>query len=188
MSGSDGLLGRCGINGASVRADECGVSGRKQMNADERPVVPIIGLENFHGALDMREPKEHDRRAGERRSNGPGRRPDDLAAVRRQYVQAAIAVVGGLTALVCAGVGLFRPPIVRRASELCGDGLGGQQIVHRGLSWLWIPAVVGMVLAVAMPHRHKRPVLTIFCIGLVIGMGAGAAMRVETVVSGLCLA
>ncbi len=164
------------------------MTDRKNVSADERPVVPLIGLDNFHGALDMREPKEQDRRVGDRRTSGPGRRPEDLAAVRRRYVQAAIGVIGGLTAVVCAGVGLFRPPIMRRASELCGDGLGGQQIVHRGLSWLWIPAVVGLALAVATPHRKQRPVLTLLCVGLVLGMGAGALLRVETVVSGLCLA
>jgi hypothetical protein len=154
----------------------------------ERPVVPLIGPDNFHGPLDMREPTRPDRRNDERRSNGPGRRPNDLAAVRTRYWQAAFAVISGLGALVCAGMGLFRPPITRRVSELCGDGLGGQTIIHRGLSWLWIPAMLGMVLAVVLPHRRQRPLLTLFCAGLVLGMGVGAFLRVETVVSGLCLA
>ena len=90
--------------------------------------------------------------------------------------------------MACAGFALFRPPITRRASELCGDGLGGQVVIHRGLSWLWIPAMIGIVLAVVVPHRKQRPVLTLFCAGLVLGMGAGAILRVETVVAGLCLA
>ncbi len=156
--------------------------------SDDRPVVPLIGPDNFHGPLDMREPQRTDRRVDERRSSGPGRRPEDLEAVRRRYWQAAFAVIAGLGALVCAGMGLFHPPITRRASELCGDGLGGQVIIHRGLSWLWIPAMLGMVLTVVLPHRRQRPVLTLFCAGLVLGMGAGALLRVETIVAGLCLA
>ena len=138
--------------------------------------------------LEMREALRPDRREGERRSNGPGRRPEDLAAVRRRYGQAASAVIAGVGALVAAAMALFHPPITRRASELCGDGLGGQVIVHRGLSWLWIPAMLGMVLAVVLPHRRQRPVLTLFCAGLVLGMAVGALLRVETVVTGLCLA
>ena len=160
----------------------------EQVNVDDRPVTPLIGVDNLYGVLDMRVPKDADRRVAERRANGPGRRPEDLAAVQRQYVQAAVAVIGALTALISAGLALLHPPISRRASELCGDGLGGQQIVHRGLSWLWIPAVVGLALAVTVPHRRKRPVLTILCVGLVLGMGVGAVLRVETVVTGLCLA
>ena len=160
----------------------------EQANVDDRPVVPLIGVDNFYGALDMRVPKNADRRVGERRADGPGRRPEDLAAVQRHYVQAAFAVVGALTALISAGFALLHPPISRRGSELCGDGLGGQQIVHRGLSWLWIPAVVGLALAVTVPHQRKRPVVTVLCIGLVLGMGVGAVLRVETVVTGLCLA
>lgn len=177
------------INENRRAVDADWVRGRKeQANVDERPVVPLVGVDNFYGALDMRVPKETVRRVGERRTGGPGRRPEDLVAVRRQYVQAAVAVVGALTALISAGFALVRPPIARRASELCGDGLGGQQIVHRGLSWLLIPAVVGLVLAVTVPHRRKRPVLTVLCVGLVLGMGIGAVLRVETVVTGLCLA
>lgn len=153
-----------------------------------RPVVPLIGPANFHGPLDMRDPEHLDRRNDERRSNGPGRRPEDLAAVRTRYWQAAFAVTAGIGALISAAMALFHPPITRRVSELCGDGLGGQVIVHRGLSWLWIPAMLGIVLAVVLPHRRQRPILTLFCAGLVIGMATGAFLRVETVVSGLCLA
>lgn len=163
--------------------------GASSPNAsDNRPVVPLVGPDNFHGPLDMREPLRTDRRVGERRSDGPGRRPEDLAVVRRRYVHAVIGVVAGAMSMASAGYGLFRPPLSRRASELCGDGLGGQFIIHRGLSWLWIPAMLGLVIAVVIPHRTQRPVLTLFCAGLVLGMGAGALLRVETVVAGLCLA
>lgn len=151
---------------------------------DERP----IALDDLDGPLEMREPTRPDRRTGERRSTGPGRRPDDLAAVRRQYWQAAVAVIAGVGAMVAAAMALFHPPITRRASELCGDGLGGQIITHRALSWLWIPAMLGMVLAVVLPHRRARPMLTLVCAGLVLGMAAGALLRVETLASGLCLA
>ena len=48
--------------------------------------------------------------------------------------------------------------------------------------------MLGLVIAVVIPHRTQRPVLTLFCAGLVLGMGAGALLRVETVVAGLCLA
>lgn len=164
------------------------MSGVKQTNAsDDRPVVPLIGSDNFHGPLDMRDPANNDRRGGERREGGPGRRPEDLAAVRRHYVQAAVGVFAGIVAMVSAAMGLFHPPVTRTASTLCGDGLGGQTLVHRGMSWLWIPAILGMVIAVLTPHRKKRPVLILFCAGMVIGMAAGAMLRVETVMIGLCL-
>ena len=136
----------------------------------------------------MREPDRSDRRDGERRDEAPGRRPGDLAVVRLRYVHATIGIIAGFGAMACAGFALFRPPITRRASELCGDGLGGQVVIQRGLSWLWIPAMIGLVLTVVVPHRKQRPILTLFCAGLVLGMGAGAMLRVETVVAGLCLA
>lgn len=107
--------------------------------------------------------------------------------MQRQYLQSVIALIGALTSLVSAGFALFQPPISRRLSELCGDGLGGQQIMHRGLSWLWIPAVTGMVIAVLVPQRTKQPALVLLCVGLVIGMGVGAVLRVETVLIGFCL-
>ncbi len=138
--------------------------------------------------LDQRAVDMTDRRDGERRGESPGRRPGDLAAARLRYVHATVGVIAGFGAMVCAGFALFRPPITRRASELCGDGLGGQVVIHRGLSWLWIPAMIGMALAVVVPHRTQRPVLTLFCAGLVLGMGAGAILRVETVMAGFCLA
>ncbi len=163
--------------------------GASSSNAsDDRPVVPLIGPDNFHGPLDMREPQRTDRRSSERRSDGPGRRPEDLAALRRRYVHAVVGVVAGFTSIVSAGFALFQPPLTRRASELCGDGLGGQVIIHRGLSWLWIPAMLALVIAVVVPHRKQRPVLTLLCAGLVLGMGAGALLQVETVIAGLCLA
>ncbi len=153
---------------------------------DERHSDALVDV--TRDLLDLRATDTADRRDGERRDDVPGRRPGDLAAVRLRYVHATIGVIAGFGAMVCAGFALFRPPVTRRASELCGDGLGGQVIIHRGLSWLWIPAMIGMVLAVVVPHRKQRPVLTLFCAGLVLGMGAGAMLRVETVVAGLCLA
>ncbi len=153
---------------------------------DECPGDALVDV--ARDLLDRRAGDPADRRDGERRDDSPGRRPGDLAAVRLRYVHATIGVIAGFGAMACAGFALFRPPITRRASELCGDGLGGQVVIHRGLSWLWIPAMIGMVLAVVVPHRKQRPVLTLFCAGLVLGMGAGAILRVETVVAGLCLA
>ncbi len=153
---------------------------------DECPGDALVDV--ARDLLDLRAAHPADRRDGERRDDSPGRRPGDLAAVRLRYVHATIGVIAGFGAMACAGFALFRPPITRRASELCGDGLGGQVVIHRGLSWLWIPAMIGMVLAVVVPHRKQRPVLTLFCAGLVLGMGAGAILRVETVVAGLCLA
>ncbi len=154
--------------------------------ADDRPAnAPPVGNS---GLFDLRGDGRTDRRDAERRGEAPGRRPGDLAEVRLRYLHATIGVIAGFGAMACAGFALFRPPITRRASELCGDGLGGQIVLHRGLSWLWIPAMIAMVLAVVVPHRKQRPVLTLFCAGLVLGMGAGAMLRVETVVAGLCLA
>ena len=154
--------------------------------SDDRPLdTASVGTP---GPLDLREADITDRRDGERRDQAPGRRPGDLAEVRLRYVHATIGVIAGFGAMACAGLALFRAPITRRASELCGDGLGGQVVIHRGLSWLWIPAMVGIALAVVVPNRKQRPVLTLFCAGLVLGMGVGALLRVETVVAGLCLA
>ncbi len=172
-------------NGADA-FDMPGPSSSSSSPSDDHPWdATLVGAPDL---LDLRQSDPSDRRNGERRDEAPGRRPGDLAAARLRYVHAAIAVIAGFSAMACAGFALFRPPVTLRASELCGDGLGGQVIIHRGLSWLWIPAVIGMVLAVVVPNRKQRPVLSLFCAGLVLGMGAGAVLRVETVVAGLCLA
>lgn len=177
------------INDDSRRVDATVVLHRHQVRHDDEQLPPpVVGAENVEGPLDLRISKKADRRLWERRSSVPGRRPQDLKDLQRQYAQSTIAVIGALTSLISAGFALFQPPITRRVSELCGDGLGGQQIVHRGLSWLWIPAAVGMVLAVFVPQHKKQPALAILCVGLVIGMAVGAWLRVETVVAGLCLA
>lgn len=162
-----------------------GASSSSSVSDDHPWDAPLVGTT---GVLELRNGDRTDRRDRERRVESPGRRPGDLAEVRLRYVHATIGVIAGSGAMACAGFALFRPPITRRASELCGDGLGGQVVIHRGLSWLWIPAMIGIVLAVVVPHRKQRPVLTLFCAGLVLGMGAGAMLRVETVVAGLCLA
>lgn len=161
-----------------------GASPSSSVSDDHPWDAPLVGTT---GLLELREADRTDRRDGERRADAPGRRPGDLAAVRLRYLHATFGVIAGFGAMVCAGFALFRPPITRRASELCGDGLGGQVVIHRGLSWLWIPAIIGIVLTVVVPHRKQRPILTLFCAGLVLGMGAGAMLRVETVVAGLCL-
>jgi hypothetical protein len=181
-------LERPSLNAAGLHADAGDMPGVSSPSpgADERPGDPLVDM--TRDLLELRAVDTTDRREGERRDESPGRRPGDLAPVRLRYIHAAIGVIAGFGAMVCAGFALFRPPVTRRASELCGDGLGGQVVIHRGLSWLWIPAMIGMVLAVVVPHRKQRPVLTLFCAGLVLGMGAGAMLRVETVVAGLCLA
>ena len=179
---------RSPLNAAGDGADAENMPGASSSSpgSDGRPGDALIDV--TRDLFDLRVADTTDRRDGERRDDSPGRRPGDLAAVRLRYVHATIGVIAGFGALVCAGFALFRPPVTRRASELCGDGLGGQVVIHRGLSWLWIPALMGMVLAVVVPHRRQRPILTLFCAGLVLGMGAGAMLRVETVVDGLCLA
>jgi hypothetical protein len=166
------------LNCRAAVADD-GVMEHLDLDASETP---------YDGLTELRTSAHSTRRDAERRSDAPGRRPRDLALVRSLYVQAAIGVVSGLTAMVSAGLALFHPPVSRVPSATCADGFGGQFVVHRGLSWLWFPAVIAMVIALTLPDRRKRPALTLLCVGLVLGMGAGALLRVETTLVGYCLA
>ena len=137
-------------------------------------------------AHDRRAP-EDDRRTGDRRSVGPGRRDHERRAARNDG-----ALGFGGVVLCSLGVGLAlwastHAPVISAPSPACRDGIGGQVIRHRQLSLLWLPAVALAAVGLVLPSARRRPVAVLVLSGAFVGLAIAAVLRLDSWVDGLCL-
>ena len=100
----------------------------------------------------------------------------------------------GFSAIVlCAlGVGIAlwastHAPVVSAPSPACRDGIGGQFILHRQLSILWLPAVALAAVGLVLPSARRRPVAVLVLCGAFAGLAIAAVLRLDSWVDGLCL-
>ncbi len=78
-------------------------------------------------------------------------------------------------------------PVVSAPSTACRDGIGGQFIRHRQLSFLWLPAVALASVGLALPSARRRPVAVLILCGAFAGLAVAAVLRLDSWVDGLCL-
>ena len=125
-----------------------------------------------------------DRRSGDRRS-APRRGPE-VSAVRQTVTFAQISTSAAGLAVAIATWCLVKAPttIVRTA---CTDTLGDEVLHHRQLHPAWIASIALCVLAIALPIRPRRSFASVGLVGLALGLGVAALMRVATWRTGACL-
>ena len=127
-----------------------------------------------------------DRRRGERRGEGSGRRVRE----RRTATNDRALGLGGLilcaTAVAIALWASIHAPVVSTPSPACRDGIGGQYIRHRQLSLLWLPAVALATTGLVLPSSRRRPVTTLVLCGMFVGLAIAAVLRLDSWVDGLC--
>ncbi len=128
-----------------------------------------------------------DRRSGDRRVGGLGRRDRDRRSDRNAGALGFGAVILCSIAVVLALWASTHTPVVSAPSPACRDGIGGQFIRHRQLSFLWLPAVALAAVGLVLPSARRRPVAVLVLCGAFAGLAVAAVLRLDSWVDGLCL-
>ena len=125
-----------------------------------------------------------DRRVGRERRSRP-RRLDELRAFHQSRNFGRIATLCAASAAAIAVWALVNAPVTRSATA-CTDTLGAELLHHREIHPLWIVAMLLSAIAVALPSRPRRSYVSVGLVGLTIGLGVAAYIRVATWKTGIC--
>lgn len=123
------------------------------------------------------------RQAGPRRTQP--RRIDELRAFHQARDFGRISTVAAGLATAIAVWALVNAPVTR-SPTVCTDTLGAEVLHHREIHPLWIAAMLLSALSIALPSRPRRSYVSVGLVGLTVGLGVAAYIRVATWKTGLC--
>jgi hypothetical protein len=139
--------------------------------------LPEITLDSIQDRQDN-DRRDGDRRFTPRRSREVRQQRQIRDYGRISTAAAALGAMIGVWALVNA-------PVTKSAT-VCTDTLGGELLHHREIHPLWVASMMLCAVALALPSRPRRSYVSVGLVGLTVGLGVAAYIRVATWKTGIC--
>jgi hypothetical protein len=159
-------------------------------NAPTPAEIRGVDAQGFRAnAYDPLERRGDDRRTTDdrdRRSNGHGRREPDRIRYRASVRAKNIGLICSTVGFGLALFAYLHPTTVKSRSLQCGDGIGGQLVVHDQLSVWWIPAIIIGVVGFMLPSARRRSPLALVIAGAVLGLAIASGSGLRSSIEGFC--